>query len=87
MSLRRYTGGTAHLQVEFSTVGECLVELERLFPELAAVTRDADGQLLAALGLYVNGEDVRYLAALETPLEPEDELTILLPVAGGERSQ
>ena len=70
VALRRYMGGTAHLQLESSTVGECLVELERLFPELAAVTRDADGRPLAALGLYVNGEDVRYLAALETPSSP-----------------
>jgi hypothetical protein len=38
---------------------------------------------LPSVGLYVNGEDIRYRLGMDTPLRPGDELVVLLPVAGG----
>lgn len=84
MALRRHTDGKARLELPEDTVGECLAELERRFPGLRGELRDDDGRLASAVNLYVNGQDVRYLSSLETPLGADDELTILLPVAGGE---
>jgi molybdopterin converting factor small subunit len=35
------------------------------------------------LGLYVNGEDVRFLQGLDTQLKTGDEVSIVPAVAGG----
>ncbi len=83
LALRRHTGGAALLELPGGTVAECLAELECRYPEVRGAVRDQEGRLVAAASFYVNGEDVRYRSALETPLLPGDELTILLPIAGG----
>ncbi len=81
--LRRHTAGADRLELSASTAGECLVELERRYPGLSSELRDAEGLLRTSVNLYVNGQDVRYLAGLHTPLGDGDELTILVPIAGG----
>ena len=43
-----------------------------------------DGDKLGAwVILLVNGHDLRHLQGLETPLRPEDVVSIFPPVAGG----
>lgn len=86
VALRRHAGGAAQLELPGATVAECLEELERRFPDLSQELRDETGRLLAEVNLYINGEDLRYRLSLDTPLQPGDELTILLPVAGGQSS-
>ena len=83
VALRRHAGGVSQLELPGDTVAECLRELERRFPAVSGELRDGSGRLLPSVGLYVNGEEVRYRSALETPLRVGDELTILLPIAGG----
>ncbi len=83
LSLRRHTGGVGQLELAGGTVADCLAELERRFPGVSRGMRDESGRLLASVSFYVNGEDVRYRSALETPLQSGDELTILFPIAGG----
>ncbi len=44
---------------------------------------DPSGKLKRLLNFYVNGENVRFLKQLETPLRDGDEIVILPTVSGG----
>ena len=81
--LRAVTGGEAEASVEeASTVGEVLDGLYERFDGL----RDriaVDGDLRRFVNVYVEGEDIRFLEGLDTPVEDGDEVTILPAVAGG----
>ena len=42
-----------------------------------------DGDLRRFVNVYVGGEDIRFLAGLDTEVDDDDEVTILPAVAGG----
>ena len=52
------------------------------FDELQSRIAD-DGGLRRFVNVYVEGEDIRFLAGLDTPVADGDEVTILPAVAGG----
>lgn len=81
--LRNHAGGAKSVQADGSTVGEVLRDLELQFPGLSGQVIGDDGHLHKFVNVYVNDDDVRYLAALDTAVGPFDELTILPAVAGG----
>lgn len=67
-------------EVNGSTVGECLKHLVEQFPKLKLF--DKDGELLAYLGVYINGESA-YPDELRRPVRDGDELSIIPAVDGG----
>ena len=81
--LRAHAGGEPQVQVEGATLGEALATLGERYPDLVRSIRGEDGALHRHVNVYVNGEDVRYLGALETPLGDGDTVAILPSVAGG----
>lgn len=80
--LRKHSGGEALVEGQGRTVGDLLTDLERRYPGLTKSIVNGDG-LHRFVNLYVNGEDVRYLSALETPVNEGDTVSILPAVAGG----
>jgi sulfur-carrier protein len=80
--LRMATGGESVAEVEGSTVGEVLDALYEQFEELQSRIAE-DGGLRRFVNVYVEGEDIRFLAGLDTPVADGDEVTILPAVAGG----
>ena len=42
-----------------------------------------EGELHRFVNVYLNGQDVRYLAGLETPVGERDEIRLLPAIAGG----
>ena len=60
-----------------------LGQLEGRFPEIRRRIRDEAGEIRRFVNLYVNGEDIRFLAGLETAVRPGDEMSIIPAVAGG----
>src|SRR3954454_8115630 len=81
--LRSVTGGEAEASVEdVSTVGEVLDGLYERYEGLRERIAE-DGDLRRFVNVYVEGEDIRFLDGLETPVEDGDEVTILPAVAGG----
>ena len=42
-----------------------------------------DGDLNRFVNVYVNGQDVRYLSGLDTPVTASDEVRLLPAMAGG----
>ena len=80
--LRSATEGEATASVEGATVGEVLDSLYARFGELRSRIAE-DGGLRRFVNVYVDGEDIRFLEGLETPVSDGDEVTILPAVAGG----
>jgi sulfur-carrier protein len=81
--LRRHTNGQPVLEAEGSTVAEVLEDLEGRHPGITASLLDDHGGLHRHVNVYVNDEDVRYLAALQTEVGDGDVVSILPAVAGG----
>ncbi len=81
--LRRHTGGEATVSGEGSTVRQIFEELDARYPGIARNVVAEDGGLRRFVNVYVEGEDIRFLDGLETPVEDGDEVTILPAVAGG----
>jgi molybdopterin synthase sulfur carrier subunit len=75
-TLRPATGGEREVQAAGEPIGEILDDLTSRFPGL-------DGQLQYA-NVYVDGEDIRTLDELETPVR-EGAVVILLPAMAGGR--
>lgn len=83
--LRKLTGDREVVQGEGSTLLDCIEALERQYPGLKERLCDESGELRRFVNVYVNGEDVRFLQGLATPLKPGDEVSIVPAVAGGAR--
>jgi len=81
--LRDATGGAAQVRGEGATVGEVLEALYAKHGDLRARLADDDGGLRRFVNVYLDGEDIRFLDGLGTPVKDGDELTVLPAVAGG----
>lgn len=81
--LRRVTGGKSTAEVNSTTLAACLNDLEGQFPGIKERLCDPQGQIQHFVNIYVNGEDVRFLQDLDTPLKSGDEISIVPAIAGG----
>jgi sulfur-carrier protein len=81
--LRTHAGGAKTVSADGSTVGEVLSALVEQYPGLSGQIINGDGTLHKFVNVYLNDDDVRYLAALDTPVKDSDDISILPAVAGG----
>jgi sulfur-carrier protein len=81
--LRTYTGGAKQVEGTGATLGELIVDLEQRNGGLRDRLVD-DGGLRRFVNVYLNDEDVRFLAGLDTPVKDGDTVTVLPAVAGGQ---
>ena len=81
-ALLSFTNNQDLVQVNGSTVGQCLEQLVARFPNVKERLFDKDGKLLSHVDLYVNGEGA-YLEELAKPVNDGDELHIILMISGG----
>jgi len=58
-------------------------ELEGVYPGMRERLLDEGGELRRLVNLFVNGEDIRFMAGLQTALGEGDEISIVPAVAGG----
>ena len=82
-ALRRFVGSRDSVQVEATTVGEALAKLVAEHGDLQKHLFDEGGRLRSFVNIYVNDEDVRYLAQDDTALSPGDVVSIVPSIAGG----
>ena len=73
--LRDATGGEKVVAAQGNTVGDLLDDLVARFPDLRGQLRYAN--------VYVDGEDIRVLAELETPVDTTSTVILLPAMAGG----
>ena len=68
--------------VNGSTVGECLNDLVKRFPQFEELLFDKNGKLLKYVDVYIN-EESTYPEELAKPVNDGDELYIMNIIAGG----
>ncbi len=82
----RQAAGTKMMDVEIqpgSTIRDVLIEVTRLFPVLEKSIWKDQGELTEFVHVFINGENIRHMAGLETTLKPEDHVDIFPPLVGG----
>ncbi len=70
------------VEVAGNTVGECLERVVKEYPDLGPELFDDEGQLLANMRVFVNGESA-FPAELARPLKAGDVIDITPMMAGG----
>lgn len=80
--LRPHTGGLDTVEAEGANVRAVLGQVFEKYPALRERIFDGN-DLRRFVNVYVNNEDIRYLDDLQTPVEPDDEVSIIPAVAGG----
>ena len=81
--LRTHVGDAKQVEASGATVGELIDRLIAQYPGLGDQLRAPDGGLHRFVNVYLNGQDVRYLAGAGTPVGETDTLVILPAMAGG----
>ena len=81
--LRRYTAGNGAVEADGATVAALVDDLEKRYPGMKDRICDEGGQVRRFVNIFVNGEDIRFLKHLDTPLKAGDELSIVPAIAGG----
>jgi sulfur-carrier protein len=81
--LRGLTNNLDVVAGEEGTLGACIDGLESAYPGIKDRICDETGELRRFVNVYINGEDVRFLNGLDSPVKAGDEVSIVPAVAGG----
>jgi len=81
--LRTYAGKRDSAEVNAGTVGDALGGLAAQFADLRKHLFTEDGKLRSFVNVYLNDEDIRYLAKENTPTRDGDTISIVPSIAGG----
>jgi sulfur-carrier protein len=82
--LRGECDGASRLEVEpAATLGEVFDVVAQRWPRLHRRIRDEQGQIRRYVNVYVDGEDCRRMAGLDTAVTDRAEIQVLPSVAGG----
>ena len=76
------TGGEEQIEVDGSSVGECLRAVGERFPGFSEQIFDAAGQVHRFVKLFVNGDEIERLE-LDKPVGENDRVEVLAAIAGG----
>ena len=81
--LRANVGGAKSLELGGDSIRAVVGRLVEAYPSLGSQLLTDDGDLNRFVNVYVNGQDVRYLEGLDTPVSAADEIRLLPAMAGG----
>ena len=81
--LRKFTNEQETITAQAGTVATLIADLERQYPGIAARLTDDQGELRRFVNIYVNEEDIRFLAGKDTPVNDGDAVSIVPAIAGG----
>ena len=82
----RQAAGTKIMDVDFqpgTTIRAVLFEVTGRYPVLVKFVWKNHGELSELVHIFVNGENIRHLAGLDTELTAEDHVDIFPPLVGG----
>ncbi len=80
--LKEFTDGKNMVEVQGSTVGECLADLIEQFPKMKPEVFDENDKLLGRILVSINLKSA-YPEELAKPIKNGDELYILRAIPGG----
>jgi molybdopterin synthase sulfur carrier subunit len=81
--LRKLTNNEEVVEVNASTVGAAITELQSRYPGIRERLLDEQGAVRRFVNVYVNEEDIRFLQNQDTPVKNGDEISIIPAIAGG----
>jgi molybdopterin converting factor small subunit len=81
-AVQEYLGNRDSVEVNGTTVGECLDDLVRQYPEAGKWILNDKHQLLKPVFVYVNAESA-YKVDLSRPVTSKDQLILAVLVTGG----
>lgn len=81
--LRKFTNGAESVAAEGATVGALVDDLDRKHPGIKEKICDEEGRVRRFVNIYVNGDDIRFLSNLDSPVKDQDEVSIVPAIAGG----
>ena len=81
--LRQSVGGAREVDADGATVREVLDHLTGRFPGIKGHLLDENGELNRFVNVYVNNEDVRLGAGLDTSVDSDSTVIVLPAMAGG----
>ena len=81
--LRKLTNNEELVEVNATTIGGAIAELQTRFPGIKERLVDEAGAIRRFVNVYVNEEDIRFLQNQETALKEGDEVSIIPAIAGG----
>ena len=80
--LREQTAGAREVEASGTTVRELLDDITSRMPALGERIYDGD-EIQPFVNVYVDGEDVRTLGGLDTPVRENATIVLLPAMAGG----
>ena len=80
--LSEMAGGQRKAYVKGHTVGECLNEVNAMFPGISQRLLNREGQLRPYISILLNGE-ATYPEELSKPVKNGDEISIIFIIDGG----
>lgn len=81
--LRQYTERKDAVEIEASSIADALQRLTAQFGGLRKHLYNDEGKLRSFVNIYLNDEDIRYLQKDQTPVNPNDVISIVPSIAGG----
>ena len=75
-ALRQFAGGQSEIEIEGATVGEVLDRVTQANGDLRKNLYSDEGRLRSFVNVYVNDEDIRGAARLETPVKDGDTVSL-----------
>jgi len=82
----RQAAGVKMMDVDFKigiTIRDVLVEVTQRYPVLVKFVWKNQGELSELAHVFINGENIRHLAGLDTLINAEDHVDIFPPLVGG----
>jgi molybdopterin synthase sulfur carrier subunit len=81
--LRKFTNNQETVTASPGTIATLITQLETQFPGISKSLTDTNGELRRFVNVYVNEEDIRFLAGKDTPINEGDSVSIVPAIAGG----
>ena len=78
----RYTNNQLSIKVEGSTVGECLDDFLRQYPDMRKIVLDKNSKLRHNYDIYINGKSI-YPLEMTKPVNDGDKLNLIMLIQGG----
>jgi molybdopterin synthase sulfur carrier subunit len=81
--IQKAVDGQREFDAEGSTVAELIENITSQYPDFRSQIADENGELHRFVNIYLNDEDIRYLAGKDTAVSSGDTVSFLPALAGG----
>ena len=75
--------GQGEVQVQPGNIKDMITQLEKNYPGMKDRICDDSGKIRRFVNVYLNEEDIRFLAQEDTQIKDGDEISIVPAIAGG----